>query len=63
MKKNKTKLELKTNTVRVLQGHELTEIVGGAPTQDCSNTPTCTTSDPPDHTPGSHRPPGQHTRH
>ena len=41
MKKTKTKLALNTNTIRVLQGSDLKEVVGGMPTQNCTNTPTC----------------------
>jgi hypothetical protein len=41
MKKTNTKLQLKTNTIRVLQNDDLTKVVGGAPTVDCTNQPTC----------------------
>jgi hypothetical protein len=37
MKKTTTKLELKKNTVRILQGSELSEVAGGAPTALCTN--------------------------
>jgi hypothetical protein len=41
MKKTNTKLQLKTNTIRVLQNDDLTKVVGGSPTVNCTNLPTC----------------------
>lgn len=36
MKKNSTKLQLKTKTIRVLQPGELAGVNGGAPTANCT---------------------------
>ena len=44
MKKNKTKLELKTNTIRLLQDSHLKEVVGAGPTANCSIDPTACSS-------------------
>jgi hypothetical protein len=64
MKKSKSKLQFNKTTIRVLQGDELSGIVGAAPTNDCTKVgPTCSgKSDdiPCNHT--QHCPP-QHSRH
>jgi hypothetical protein len=45
MKKTNTKLQLKTNTIRVLQTDELTAVHGGAISVAPTNSPTnCSTS-------------------
>jgi hypothetical protein len=36
MKKTTTKLQLKTNTIRFLQEHDLGDVAGGAPTNTCT---------------------------
>ena len=59
MKKTNTKLQLKTNTVRVLQDSQLKDVAGGAPTQDCSiNQTGCSSRERCPHTaqcgPGGH---------
>jgi hypothetical protein len=42
MKKTTTKLQLTTNTIRVLHDDQLGEVAGGAPTAECTNVgPTC----------------------
>lgn len=42
MKKTNSKLQLKANTIRLLQGSELAQVNGGAPTNDCTQGgPTC----------------------
>ena len=48
MKKTVTKLQLNTNTIRLLQDSQLEGVVGGAapraPTANCSQTPTACSS-------------------
>ena len=66
MKKTKSKLQLKTNTIRVLQGSALAQVHGGnnpgggnnSPRPQAGPTANCTMigagcSHPPEHTPGS----------
>jgi hypothetical protein len=56
MKKTNSKLQLKTNTIRVLQGSELAQVAGGAPTANCTELgPTCSGH--------SERCPDQHSEH
>ncbi len=40
MKRTTTKLQLKKHTVRILQGNELADVVGAAPTATCSQQAT-----------------------
>ena len=65
MKKSSTKLQLKANTIRILQGEELAQVHGGdpgpgnggpkprGPTADCPTQQQQGCSHPPQHTPGS----------
>jgi hypothetical protein len=42
MRKSTSKLRFNKSTIRVLQGSELTRVVGGAPTAECTEAgPTC----------------------
>jgi hypothetical protein len=46
MKRNTTKLQLNKTTIRILQGHELAGVGGGAPTANCTIVgPECSGSD------------------
>jgi hypothetical protein len=46
MKRNTIKLQLNKTTIRVLQGHELAGVGGGAPTANCTIVgPECSGSD------------------
>jgi hypothetical protein len=40
MKKSTNKLTLQKTTIRLLQGYELAEVVGGGPTPDCTDVQT-----------------------
>jgi hypothetical protein len=52
MKKTNTKLQLKTNTIRMLQTADLEHVNGGRQTMGCTGAATgC--SHPPQHPPGS----------
>lgn len=44
MKKQTTKLSLKTHTIRILHDSQLQEIAGGAPTANCSQVATACSS-------------------
>jgi hypothetical protein len=63
MKKTNSKLQLKTNTLRVLQGSQLAQVNGGAPTAFCTEQgPGCSVHS--QNCPGQHSDncPPQHTK-
>lgn len=52
MKKSRTKLQLKTNTIRMLQDADMDRVNGGA-SFGCTGGATGCSSHPPEHPPGS----------
>jgi len=56
MKKNNTKLQLKTSTIRILQGNELAGVNGGAglPREPTNQATQCSTSLECTHPPTNH---------
>ncbi len=60
MKRTTKKLELKKDTIRILQGSELNDVVGGAPTAECTQQGTACSKTDNDCPLSHHNKPGHH---